>query len=168
MRITVFVILLAASTFAQVQTAASTAACGPENVSFKVTLDESQHTLLQPAPGKARVYFFHDTGNGSSLGYPTVKVALDGAWVGANHSDSYFSVAIEPGERHVCVTLQSSWVAQRVELAHFTAEADKVYYYRTRLVVSRSVELLELDPLDSDQGKYLIALFPLSVSSPKK
>jgi hypothetical protein len=68
----------------------------------------------------------------------------------------------------VCVTLQSSLVAPRVELAHFTAEAEKTYYYRTRLVVSRRVELLELDSIDSDQGNYLIGSFPLSVSSPKK
>jgi hypothetical protein len=64
--------------------------------------------------------------------------------------------------------LQSSLFAQRVELAHFTAEAEKVYYYRTRLVLSRSVELFELDPMDSDQGRYLVATFPLSVSSLKK
>jgi hypothetical protein len=55
-----------------------------------------------------------------------------------------------------------------VELAHFTAEAGKVYYYRTRLVMSKEVELLELDSIDSDQGQYLVASFPLSVSTPKK
>lgn len=168
MKIVVLVMLLAASGFAQAPSAASPAACGPGNVSFKVKLDESQHTLAQPDPGKARVYFFHDAGTSSTLGYPTVKLAMDGGWVGANHGNSYFSVSVEPGEHHVCVSLQSSLVAQRVELAHFTTEAEKVYYYRTRLVMSRSVELLELDPIDSDQGKYLIASFSLSVSSPKK
>jgi hypothetical protein len=125
-------------------------------------------TLAQPDPGKARVYFFQDAGTSHTLGYPTVKLAIDGAWVGANHGNSYFSVSVEPGEHHVCVTLQSSLVAQRVELTHFTAEAEKVYHYRTRLVMSRTVELLDLDPIDSDQGKYLIASFPLSVSNPKK
>jgi len=93
---------------------------------------------------------------------------MDGAWVGANHGNSYFSVSVAPGEHHVCVTLQSSLVAQRVELAHFTAEADRVYYFRTRLVMSRTVELLELDPIDSDQGKYLVVSSTLSVSTPKK
>ena len=68
----------------------------------------------------------------------------------------------------MCVALQSSLVAPRIELAHFTAEAGKVYYYRTELVMSRSVELLELEPLDSDQGRYLVAFFQSSVSSPKK
>ena len=160
--------LFAASAFAQVPPAISTAACGHENISYKVKLDESQHTPAPPDPGKARVYFFHDAGTSRMLGYPTVKLAMDGALVGANHGNSYFSVAVEPGEHHMCVTLQSSLVEQRVELAHFTAEAEKVYYYRTRLVTSRSVELLELDLIDSDQGRYLIASSPLSISSPKK
>jgi hypothetical protein len=168
MRFIGLAMLFAVSAFAQVPSAASTAACGPETVSFKVKLDKSQHTLAQPDPGKARVYFLQDAGTSLTVGYPTVKIAMDGAWLGANHGNSYFSVSVEPGEHHVCVTLQSSVIAQRVELAHFTAEAEKVDYYRTRLVMSRSVELLELDPIDSDQGKYLIATFPLSVSSPKK
>jgi len=89
-------------------------------------------------------------------------------WVGANHGNSYFSVSVEPGEHHVCATLQSSLVAQRVELTHFTADAGKIYYYRMRLIMSRAMELLELDPIDSDQGKYLIGSLPLSVSTPKK
>jgi len=144
------------------------AACGPQNVSFKVNLNESQHALTQPQPGKALVYFIHDAGTGLGLGYPTIKVALDGQPVGANHVNSYFSVSIDPGEHHVCVSLQSSLVAQRVELAHFTASADQIYYYRTRLLLSRGLELLQLEPIDSDQGKYLITFFPLSISSPKK
>jgi hypothetical protein len=143
MRVAVVALLLAVPAFAQVRPAYD-AACGSGNVSFGVKLDESQHTLAQPDPGEARVYFFHDAGAERALGYPTIKVAIDGAWVGANHANSYFSVSIEPGEHHVCVNLQSSIYTQRVELAHFTAQAEKVYYYRTRLVLSRSVELQSL------------------------
>jgi hypothetical protein len=168
MKIALVTVLLAVSAFAQDLPVASTAACGHGNVSFKVKLDESPHTLAQPDPGKARVYFFSDAGTDMTLGYPTVKLAMDGAWVGANHGNSYFSVSVEPGEHHVCVMLQSSHVAQRVELAHFTAQADKVYYYRTRLILSRGIDLLDLNAIDSDQGRYLIASFPVSVSSPKK
>jgi hypothetical protein len=164
MKTVALIIFFAASAFAQ----APPANCGDDNVSFKVKLSGSQHAPAQPDPGKARVYFIHDAGTGSTLGYPTVKLAMDGAWVGANHGNSYFTISVEPGEHHVCVTLQSSLVAQRVQLAHFTAEADKVYYYCTRLVMSRSIELLELEPIDSDQGKYLVASVPLSVSSPKR
>jgi hypothetical protein len=169
MRIVGLLILLIPFALAQAPPPTSpTAACGPANVSFKVKLDESQHTLMHPDQGKARVYFIHDAGSGSTVAYPTVRLALDGAWIGANHGNSYFSIVVDPGQHHICVNLQSSVVQQRVELAHFTAAAETIYYYRTRLVMSRSVELLELDSLDSDQGKYLVTSFPLSVSSVKK
>jgi hypothetical protein len=167
MKIVIVALLFAASAFAQLPPAVATAACGPEQVSFNVK-KESQHALPKPDPGTARVYFFHDAGTPNGFAYPTTKIGINGAWVGANHDNTYFSVSVEPGEQHICATLQSSLVDPRVELAHFTAEAGKVYYYRTRLVVSRSVELLEFDPIDSDQAKYLIASFPLSVSNPKK
>lgn len=167
-KIAALIMLFAASAFGQAPPVGSVAACGAGNVSFKVKLDDSQHTMAQPEPGKARVYFVQEGGTSSTIGYPTVKIGMDGAWVGANHGNSYFSVSAEPGEHHLCATLQSSFVAQRVELAHFTAEAEKVYYYRTRLVLSRRVELLELEPIDSDQGKYLTETFPLSISNPKK
>jgi len=160
--------LLAGFAFAQSSPTVPWSACGAPEVSFGVKLDDTQHAPAQPDPDKARVYFIHDAGTGASVWYPTVKVALDGAWMGANHGNSYFSVPVDPGEHHVCVTLQSSLVAPRVELAHFTAAAGSVYYYRTRLILSRSVELLELVPIDSDQGKYLIDSFRLSVSNPKK
>jgi hypothetical protein len=168
MKIALVTLLLAACAFAQTEPVAPAEACGPANVAFKVKLDESQHLVALPQPGKALVYFFSDAGTTATLGYPTEKLAIDGAWAGANHGNSHFSVPIEPGEHHVCVTLQSSFVAPRVELAHFTAEPGKVYYYRVRLVTSRSMEMLELDPIDSDQGKYLVETLPLAVSSRKK
>jgi len=167
-RMFVLAMLLTSSALAQIAPPGPTVACGHEYVSFKVRRDESQHTLAPPDPGKARVYFIHDAGTSWTRGYPTVKIAVDGTWVGANHGNSYFSVSVDPGEHHVCVALQSSLVAQRMELAHFTAAAETVYYYRTRLVLARNVELLELDPIDSDQGRYLIASFPLAISKPKK
>ena len=169
MKIALVSLLLAASAFAQAapEPAPPTPACGA-SISFKVKLDSAQHKLEPPDPAKARIYFFQDAGTNQTLGYPTVKIGLDGSWVGANHGNSYFSVSVDPGEHHVCVTLQSSVVAQRVELAHFTAEPDKSYYYRTRLVMSRSVELLELEAIDVDQAQYLIGTFPLAAASPKK
>jgi hypothetical protein len=157
--------------FGQTSTSPWPAACGPAQESFKVKLDDSQHTLLPPENGTARIYFIHEAGLPYirlSLGYPTSKFAIDGTWMGADHGDSYFSASLAPGEHHVCATLQSSIVDDRVELTHFVAEAGKVYYYRTRLVLSGSVELLELDAIDSDQGEYLVRQYPLSISKPKK
>ncbi|MGA8739907.1 MAG: hypothetical protein WB561_01825, partial [Terracidiphilus sp.] len=135
---------------------------------FKVKVDDTQHTLVPPEAGMARIYFIHEDGflTEVPLGYPTSKFAIDGAWVGADRGNSYFSAAVDPGEHHLCATLQSS--IERRELVHFVAEEGKVYYYRTRLVLSGSVELLELESIDSDQGQYLVGLFPLSISKLKK
>ena len=144
------------------------AACGPANIGFKVKLDGSQHDHLQAEPGKARVYFIHDAGDGGVIGYPTMKIGMDGVWLGANHASSYFSASVTPGEHHVCATLQSSLAQDRTELLHFQAEAGKVYFFRTRLIVSRQVQLMELEPLDSDQGLYLTATYPLSISEARK
>ena len=167
MKIALGALLFAVSTWAQDPTAITNAACGPWNVSFNVALDQSLHTPAQPAPGWALVYVIHDAGTSSLFAYPTTKLGVDGKWVGANHGDSFLSFSVEPGEHHLCTTLQSSIVDDRVEMAHFTAEAGKVYYFRTRLVLSKSVDLLEMQPVDSDQGKCLIESYPRSVSTPK-
>ncbi len=92
------ILLLTLSASAQAAAPAPTVACGPEAISFKVKLDDSAHTPAPPEPGKARIYFFQDAGSNWTVGYPTVKVALDGAWLGANHGNSYFSASVEPGE----------------------------------------------------------------------
>jgi hypothetical protein len=145
-------------------------ACGPANVNYKVNLDRSQHGPATPEAGKALVYFIHDDGSGiggAGLGSPTPRYAVDGAWVGANHGDSWFAVAVAPGEHHVCTALQSSFV-QRVELAHFTAEAGKSYFFRTRLFVSGSAYLLDFEPADSDETAFLISLYPMATATAKK
>jgi hypothetical protein len=171
-------LLLTLSAFAQQETAAAAVACGPKGANFDVKSDESQHVLPQLEPGKALVVFVQDIGLVSCLGHcGTTKIGLDGAWVGANQHNSYFSVSVEPGEHHVCAspqghfvpTMTSSDAAVRSAFAHFTAEAGKVYYFRVRRFGfgGQYQELFDLDAIDSDQGKYLIAWYPLSVSHQK-
>ncbi len=170
MRFELVVLLFSASLCAQVSTPLPGPACGPAATNFKVALNKAPGAPAPRDPSKAQVYFIHDAGSrsGSTLGYPTTKLAIDGNWVGANHGDSWFSIAVTPGEHHVCATLQSSIVGHRVELAHFTAEPGKVYYFRTRLVMSGEVELLELTRIDSDEGAYSVSSNPMSVATPKK
>ncbi|HTX76854.1 MAG TPA: DUF2846 domain-containing protein [Terracidiphilus sp.] len=145
-------------------------ACGPAGTDFKVSFDKAPHAVAQPESGMARIYFIHDTGTffQHPFGYPTVKVGVDGAWSGANHGDSFFWADVPPGEHHICATLQTSVMDRRVELAHLNAEPGKTYFFRTRLLLSGTVEVLELDPIDSDQGAYLVSQFALSLSKPKK
>jgi hypothetical protein len=159
MKIAFVSLLFAASAIAQSSSAVAPAACGPANVDFEVKLNYAVHTVEQPEAGKARIYFIHDAGTSAVFAYPTTKIGVDGAWVGAENSNSYFSVSVEPGEHRLCATLQSSLVDDQVDLAHLTAQAGKTYFFRTRLVMSGKVELLEFEPIESDQGKYLIAAF---------
>jgi len=175
MRSALVVVLFAVSALAQDQSAVA-AACGPKDVHFDVKLDNSQHTLAQPEPGKARVYFIQDVGAVRCLGgCLTTRIGLDGAWVGVNQHNSYFSVTVEPGEHHVCASppsrlspaTSSQYAGALLALAHFNAEAGKVYYFRTRTFGDQFQKLFDIDALDSDQAAYLVAYYPLGVSRPK-
>lgn len=144
-------------------------ACGPTGVKFKITLDQTRHAIPAPAPGKAQVVFIHEDGTDeNSWTYPTIRIAADGAWVGANHQNTWFALSIDPGVHHFCTNMQTNVVEARTVLAHVDAEAGKTYYFRTRLIMSRAVELLELTPIDSDEGEHLVALLPMSVSKANK
>jgi hypothetical protein len=150
---------------------AAQAACGPKGVNFDVKDDDSQHTVAQPEAGKALVYVIQDIGAISCIGgCITTKIALDGVWIGANHHNSYFSFAVDPGERHLCADWQSHFarLSRLVGLVHFTAEAGKIYYFRTRAFGDKYNAYLDLDPIDSDMGRFFVASYPLSVSHPKK
>lgn len=140
-------------------------ACGNLQVSMAVVLDNTQHTIAQPQPGKALVYFIQDVGEASTLAYPTTKIGIDGKWVGANKKDSYFSVAVEPGEHHLCAVVQSSFAHGGPELLHLSAEVGMVYYFRTRIFFAeRTAEYFSLVPADRDEARYLIEEYPLATA----
>jgi len=164
MKSALIALLLAASAFGQTASGPATSACGPESGSFQVKLDKSQHMLAQPDPGKALVYFIQE--KGSDAFAVTTKIAIDGAWVGANKNSSYFAVSVEPGEHHVCANVQS-YRGHPKGFVHFTAKAGKVYYFDGRVVYGATSDLyFFLGAVDSDQARYLIDSLPLSVSTP--
>jgi hypothetical protein len=166
MKTVLIALLFAASAFAQEPSDGVASACGPKDASFDVKLDKSQHTLAQPEPGKARVYFIQEKG-ADVLNLET-KIGLDGAWVGVNKNSSYFAVSVEPGEHHVCANVET-YRGHPVGFVHFTAEAGGIYYFSARVVYGEEAKAnLFFGALDSDQAKYLIASSPLSVSAPKK
>ncbi len=53
-------------------------------------------------------------------------------------------------------------------MANFTAEAGKVYYFRIRLFPGQGDFVFDLDPINIDQGKYLVASSVYNVSHAKK
>ena len=81
-------------------------------------------------------------------------------------TNTYSSVLLEAGERHVCVNLDSALPQKSVETcALHSQKLGKVYYFRWRY--SSGGDLL-FAPVDSDEAKYQIAQFPAHSLNPKK
>ena len=172
MKAILVVILLAVSAFAQDQTATTAAesACGPKNVKFDAREDAGQHPVPEHEPDKALIFVVQDIGEIKCSDCALTRVGLDGTWVGANQGSSYFFFSTTPGEHHLCVNWQSRLEirSRAFGMANFTAEAGKVYYFRTRFFFSRTDYSFELEPTNMDEGKYLVASSAFSVSHPKK
>ena len=171
-------LLTASTAFAQSGPSASYVpeACGPTQIQFSVKTDNSQHSVSNPEPGKALVYVIEEFQNTSrGILRPTVRVGLDGVWVGANRGASYLFFSVAPGEHHLCASWQSSdrEIATQYSLTNFTAETGKVYFFKVEpreesLGNDGNAWSKDLAPVNPDEGQYLIAVYPRSVSQPKK
>jgi hypothetical protein len=168
------VLFLAASAFAQDSVVPAATACGPLDSKFDAHVEPGQ-TAAQLEPGKALVYVAEDfTKAPGELGNPTLRVGLDGAWVGATRTDSYLAFAVEPGEHHLCTSWQSHWqrLSKLAAFAGFTAQPGKVYYFRERIAYASAGDHvanmhLDLEPINPDEGQYLVASYKLAASHAK-
>ena len=157
--------------------------CGPANIKFDVKTEKARDIAATREPGKAVVFFLQDDFNFSSRPRPTTRFGLDGSWVGATHSNSYFYVLVDPGEHRICASWEPmfklSFVPMRTTAAaHLSAEAGKSYYFRARditittnpfgkgEVISRAEVVLE--SVNSDEAQVLMHSFRFSSSHPKK
>lgn len=134
---------------------------------FAVKTDKNQHPTAQPDAGKALVYVIGDV----DLYQPTTRVGLDGAWVEANHGESYFFFPVSPEEHHLCIDWQSfhSRLSNLGPALTFSAETGKTYYFRIAGDENKKRELgLALEQLDPAKALFLISSSALSTSHPKK
>jgi hypothetical protein len=164
MKIIAAIVLLSCGAFGQdkAAVAATEAGCGPQDARFEVKSDESQHPAPTPEDGKALIYFVAD-------GHLTTPFGVDGKWVGAVNGGRYFFVPIEPGEHHLCAMLQSFLTERghRVSVHSLRAEPGGSYYFRTRMVGISTGFVLQLDQLDSDEGRWFVAWSKFSTSHPQ-
>ena len=70
--------------------------------------------------------------------------------------------------RFVPIGLRRRIRSRAFAMANFTAEAGKVYYFRERLFPGGDDYFFDLDLVNSDEGKYLVATSSFSVSHAKK
>lgn len=145
---------------------AAEAGCGPQAAKFDVKSDASQHPTPTPENGKALIYVVAD-------GHLSTVFGFDEKWVGAVNGGingtTYFFMPIDPGDHHVCAMLQSALPHRgpRVSVHSLRAESGGIYYFRTRLVGISTGFVLQLDQLDSDQGRWFVAWSKFSTSHPK-
>jgi hypothetical protein len=158
------IVLLSCCALSQDKAAVSAAeaGCGPQDARFEVEADELQHPAFSPEDGKALIYVVAD-------GHFTSIFGVDGKWVGAVNGGRYFFVPIEPGEHHLCAMLQSflSQRGPRVSVHSLKAERGGTYYFRTRMVGISTGFVLQVDQLDSDEGRWFVAWSKFSTSHPK-
>jgi len=174
MRTILGILLFAASACAQSAppaTSNAAAVCSNlPNAIFEVKTENGEHAA-QPVAGKALVYFMQDDTKYFEHPRPTTRLAVDGAWVGATHSDSYFYVSVEPGEHHLCANWQGGGLQPVVAVAaaHFTAKAGHSYYFRAQnSSVKDGEKTIEFARVDSDEGQLLVNRYAFSSSSVKK
>jgi hypothetical protein len=94
MRTAFLLLLLASPALAQTKPsiAAPPSSCGPIHVQFNVKRDQAQPPA-ELEPVKTLIYVIGNLGDG------TIRVGLDGTWIGANGGDSHFSFSVPPGEQ---------------------------------------------------------------------
>ena len=143
MKLVFAVLLLIASAAAQATRSNPQSACGPLDTEFKVKTFAAQHTS-QPEPDKALVYVIEDFRRApNELTNPTIRIGLDGSWIGATRNKSYISFSVATGEHHLCTSWQSQyeWVSKLKSFARLNAEAGQTYYYRARITYAGSSSL---------------------------
>ncbi len=137
------------------------AACGPDVVKFSASPGGNQ-SAQQPEPGKALVYVVEQFESPTNaLVTPTLRVGLDGSWVGASYGTSYLFFPVEPGPHHLCSDWQSfpPLVPDvQVSLAGLTAEAGQTYYFRAHIVQHSATGpwTLDLERVNDDEGQLLV------------
>ena len=147
--------------------------CGKGNIKFDVKTDKSQHPFPKPDPGKALVYFLQDDTDFLSNPRPTTRFGLDGSWIGATHSSSYFYASVDPGEHHLCAGWQSFvglTTGQKTAAAHFNAGAGGSYFFvvRNHAQQEREPPGMKLRALDPDEAQLLMSKYAFSTSRAKK
>lgn len=151
-------------------------ACGDSHATFKVTRNPKDHPLAPAVTGKAQVYIIEEFEKPwNEIGNPTIRVGMDGSWIGANQGGSYLFSQVDPGEHHLCVNWQSKLkqLNKLIALTDFKAKPGQAYYFRSRFLMTYVLNdgpfyTLDLEPINSDEAMLLLARYPHSVSTLEK
>jgi hypothetical protein len=93
--------------------------------------------------------------------HATVRFGIDGVWVGADNSSSYFAMPVDPGLHHLCASWQTvlRGAKSTTGVTSLTVEPDKVYYFEAKVTVTseKTPVLFDVSPLDEDEGQFVLS-----------
>jgi hypothetical protein len=153
---------LCACTFSIAQSQSAMSACGPASAHFDT--QTAAAPAVTPDANKSQIYVIEVFDRLSNqLARPTLRIGIDGSWIGADKGNSYLTFAVGPGEHHLCANWQSvfRFYSKKAAFAGFTAEAGHSYYFRARIIEQGGLNggssfFLDLDQINPDEGKYLV------------
>lgn len=110
------------------------AACGADTTQYKVSHVHPE-AVPAPPPGQALVVLILKPTGEEFASDPIVRLAVDGAWVGAVKGRSYIAIPVPPGSHNLCVSRQSKYDDEKANLstAPLNAQAGQVYYFEFTL-----------------------------------
>jgi hypothetical protein len=146
--------------------------CGDDKITYQVKTEKGKTVPPVPAEGKAEIIFIErENQMVTPFHYATVRLGMDGAWVGANYDNSYFAVSVAPGTHHLCANWQSTLqkVKNTTDVTSFTAQPGKVYYLAAQLTVSGGGEggpttTFSLSQVNEDKGNWWLKTSKHSIS----
>jgi len=140
--------------------------CGDAKTNFTIEKKKSDGKVPAPAEGKALLVLEYPviwTGVHLGTGGGDLRVGMDGAWLGAAQSNSYFTVQIDPGEHHLCVTEAGAFGGVKkdgIAMAKVNAEAGKTYFYQYKLTFQvqnkATARTFNFALADEDEGRFQV------------
>jgi hypothetical protein len=152
----------------------SSGGCGPSKDGWDVKTAKEHPPAPKPQDGKALVYVFQTMVDAPPIGgnKATTRLGVDGAWVGANHGDSYFFFSVDPGEHSICTDWQSTLYTRSglAAAADLKAQSGATYYFRIRVrdVTNYRSGDVEIAPMDKSEARLLLGKSEFATSHPKK
>jgi hypothetical protein len=144
-------------------------ACGDNNARLNVLTQNRPATLPAPTPNAATLVFVQR--NIRCVGCSISRVGLDGAWIGADKGNSYFSFAAVPGVHHVCAYWEAplARIENKLELTDLTTQAGQIYYFEIEVTLPGPQEapVMRLRQLSPEMGAFLVTRSKQSVMATK-
>jgi hypothetical protein len=162
-------------TTAPAQTPKPHAACGPADAIHRVTASDDI-SIPEPQPGMATLVFIEDElqqrpGHAPCVHCTTrLRLGMDGQWIAATAGSSHISILVAPGEHHFCADPDSATRENpQPSMYGMQIEAGKTYFLRARLALfaAYDVRVLELGPVNEDEGRFLVSTSKQSSFTPK-